>query len=136
VASNTVYTALAGTTVLGAAFVNQESTLTPGDAAGDFADSNGVYWHPTMLVQASGASLTVVLDNVANQSFVRADGVRIVQLTGAVNQNNDAHLQSGSPAIAAGDPTTPFLSEPFRTAIGLTSAPTATPRRARPAPIR
>ena len=104
VASNAAYTAYVGTTVVGAALVNQESTITPGDAAGDFADANGVYWHPTLLVQASGASLTVVLDNVANQSFVRADGVRIVQLTGAVNQNNDAHLQSGSPAIAAGDP--------------------------------
>ena len=66
-----------------------------------------------MLVQAGGASLTVMLDNVANRSFVRADGVRIVQLTGAVNQNNDAHLQSGSPAIAAGDPATPYLSEPL-----------------------
>ena len=66
-----------------------------------------------MLVQVSGASLTVTLDNVANQNLVLADAVRIVRLTGVVDQNNDAHLQPGSPAIDGGDPATPFLMEPY-----------------------
>src|SRR5271165_1845329 len=112
VTSNASYTAYDGTTVVGTSSVNQESTLTAGDAAGDFS-ANGSVWHSTMLVQISGASLTVVLDNVANQSFVRADGVRLVRLSGALTQNTDAHLQAGSPAIAAGDPATPVLSEPL-----------------------
>ena len=111
VTSDASYTAYAGSSVLGVEQVNQESAITPGDAAGDFS-AGGSNWHPTMIVEVTGTTLTVVLNNLANDNFVQADGVYITQVGGNFGQTGDAQLQPGSIAIAAGDPNTPSLSEP------------------------
>ena len=105
------YTAYDGSTVVGLGFANEESTLTAGDAQHDFTDG-GSTWRPEMTVQVTGTTLTVVLDNLANGSWVEADGVRLVRLAGNYGADDDAQLQSGSIAVDGGDPVTPFLSEP------------------------
>ena len=113
-ASNATFTAYDGSTVVGEASLNELTNLTA-TGTGNFTDpgTTGPVWHATMLVQVSGTSLTVTLDNVANENLVVADAVHIARLTGVLAQNNDAQLQPGSPAIDGGDPGTPFLMEPY-----------------------
>jgi parallel beta-helix repeat protein len=107
-AGNAVVTAYDGNTVVGEGSLGQYNG--PGTTGADFVDA-GSNWHTTMLVHISGASLNVVMDNVAN-GFVLADAVRIERLSGDYGQDDDAHLLAGSPAIDRGDPNALRQFEP------------------------
>ncbi|MBI4695685.1 MAG: right-handed parallel beta-helix repeat-containing protein, partial [Gammaproteobacteria bacterium] len=104
-ASNASYTAYQDGTVVGQAFANQQGQTN------GFTDS-GSGWSQVMLVKIDAGSLEVQLDNVANSSWVMADGVRIEQVTGDFGQDDDVHLAAGSAAIDRGDPLAKHQIEP------------------------
>ncbi len=74
-------------------------------------DDAGVTWRDLVNVVSSGTSLTVRLDNFAEDA-VLADAIRIEQLVGNRGADDDFRLQSGSPAIDAGYPLSYYTGEP------------------------
>ncbi|MCB2027589.1 MAG: right-handed parallel beta-helix repeat-containing protein, partial [Rhodoferax sp.] len=103
--SDSLFRIYDGSTVVGAQEVNQNYRASSG-----FADA-GSTWENLSVVRISGASLRVVLDNLANGKVI-ADAVRIERLVGDFGADDDLHLRSDSPAIDRGDPNSPALGEP------------------------
>ncbi|MCC6629566.1 MAG: tandem-95 repeat protein, partial [Chloroflexi bacterium] len=93
-----------GDAVVGAARVNQNYS-----AASGFTDA-GSNWANLAVVRIDGASLKVVLDNLANGK-VMADALRIERLVGDFGADDDMHLRADSPAIDRGDPRQADLGE-------------------------
>ncbi|WP_256361565.1 malectin domain-containing carbohydrate-binding protein [Methylomonas koyamae] len=94
--------------MVGSDVVNQYANAA---SASNGYSADGSNWDVLGVVRISGASLKVVLDNLAN-GIVLADAVRIERLNGDFGQDDDLHLQNSSPAIDRGDPNSPNLSEP------------------------
>ncbi|MCQ8183751.1 malectin domain-containing carbohydrate-binding protein, partial [Methylomonas sp. SURF-1] len=106
--SNSTFRIYDGEVVVGADVINQNANAA---AASNGYTADGNNWDVLGVVRISGASLKVVLDNLAN-GIVHADAVRIERLAGDFGQDDDLHLQNNSPAIDRGDPNSPNLSEP------------------------
>ena len=94
-----------GDRVIGADRVNQYANAASGVTV------DGSNWRVLSVVRLDGASLRVVLDNLAN-GIVSADAVRIERLVGDFGADDDLHLRSDSPAIDRGDPNSRSLGEP------------------------
>lgn len=82
-------------------------------APADFT-ADGATWQRIGRIVATGTALNVVLDNVENSYYgsVAADGVRLVKVRADAGLDDNFKLQTGSPAIDAGDPSSAYALEP------------------------
>ncbi|HEV3340661.1 MAG TPA: LamG-like jellyroll fold domain-containing protein, partial [Pirellulales bacterium] len=81
-------------------------------APSDFSDA-GVGWKTLGTFYVTSGTLTITVTH-ASSSYpnVLADAVRVQAIVGDHGADDNFHLLPSSPAIDAGDPTTPFENEP------------------------
>ena len=98
------FTVLDGNRPIGFQQINEESTPTS-------LTSNGTAFQLLGSFQITGTTLTVVLSNEAS-GIVQADAVWLQQIVGDHGADDNFHILPNSPAVDAGDPSSPFLEEP------------------------
>jgi parallel beta-helix repeat protein len=126
-ATNAPFTVLDGSRVLSYERLDQES------APNSDVTVNNTPYQALGYVQVSGTTLTVQLSNDAN-GIVEADAVLLQRVVGDHDADDNFQLQPNSPAVAAGNPDSPYFQEASpnadrsdQGAYGNTPLATATP---------
>ena len=91
------------------------TTVYQGSTPSSFTDADGTQWQSlTGTYTITGTTLTVQMNDNINSTFyhINAAAVRIQRIGGNGGGDDNYHLQSGSPAIDAGDPASAFANEP------------------------
>jgi uncharacterized repeat protein (TIGR01451 family) len=104
-ASATPFAVADGGTLLASFTVDQR--LAPAD----FTDG-GVPWKVLGTFYVTTGSLTVTATHRSFAPVVIADAVRVQAIQGDSSQDDNFHVQAGSPTIDAGDPLSPYGNEP------------------------
>src|SRR5262249_3467581 len=74
---------------------------------------DGVYWNEVGIFYVTGTTLVVQVSQQSSSSApALADGVRIQRLIGDGGDDDNFHVQDGSPTIDQGDLTSPYSLEP------------------------
>ncbi|MCA9140251.1 MAG: right-handed parallel beta-helix repeat-containing protein [Planctomycetales bacterium] len=82
------------------------------DAPDEFEVDSSL-WDSLGIFTAQGTSLTVTLQDNGGSRFAFADAMRLDQIVGESDRDDDFHLLPGSPGVDRGDPQGHYLFEPL-----------------------